>query len=137
MAEPHAIPELDRRGLRTFGFASGSLVAGLFGVVFPWLLERAFPLWPWFVLAVLGICAALAPGSLRPVYQGWMRFGLLLNKVTTPLVLGVIFILLFVPVGWVMRLRRYDPLRRRLDRNVSSYRVVSERPPRNNLENPF
>lgn len=42
----HEIPELDRKGLRQFGLVTGGIVAGLFGLLFPWLLERALPLWP-------------------------------------------------------------------------------------------
>jgi hypothetical protein len=40
----HVIPELDRKGLRDFGLVTGSIVAVLFGLFFPWLLERAWPL---------------------------------------------------------------------------------------------
>ena len=112
MAAVHSIPELDRKGLREFGLVTGAIVAGLFGVFFPWLLERAFPMWPWAVLGVLGVWALAAPSSLRPVYRLWMRFGLLIGKVTTPIVMGLIFIVIVVPVGLVMRMTHRDPLRR-------------------------
>ena len=36
---------------------------------------------------VLGGWALVAPQSLRPVYRAWMRLGLLLNKVTSPIVM--------------------------------------------------
>ncbi len=71
----HPIPELDRKGLREFGLTTGAIIAALFGALFPWLLERAFPLWPWIILLVLGGWALVAPASLRPVYRLWMRFG--------------------------------------------------------------
>ena len=41
MTAPHSIPELDRKGLREFGLVTGGIVAVLFGLFFPWLLERA------------------------------------------------------------------------------------------------
>jgi hypothetical protein len=137
MATTHAIPELDRKGLREFGLVTGAIVAVLFGVFFPWVLERAFPLWPWVILGVLGSWALIAPNSLRPVYRGWMRIGLLLSKITTPIVMGVIFLLIFVPVGLVLRVMKRDPLRRGFDRNLISYRIPSEQPPKSNLEKPF
>ncbi len=65
----HGIPELDRKGLREFGLVTGTIVAVLFGLFFPWLLERAFPLWPWVVFGVLGAWALVAPLSLRPLYR--------------------------------------------------------------------
>jgi len=137
MAAAHSIPELDRKGLREFGLVTGAVVAGLFGLVFPWVLERAFPLWPWVVLATLGGWALAAPNTLRPVYKIWMQFGLLLSRVTTPIVMGAIFVLIVVPVGLAMRLAKRDPMCREFDRACESYRVPSERPPKDNLERPF
>jgi hypothetical protein len=133
----HSIPELDRRGLRRFGLVTGGIVALLFGLAFPWLFERTLPTWPWVVFGVLAAWAALAPTTLRGVYRGWMRLGLLLNKITTPLIMGAIFALVIVPVGLVMRIARHDPLRRQLDRDVGSYRIESQKPPRDNMEKPF
>jgi saxitoxin biosynthesis operon SxtJ-like protein len=133
----HAIPELDRKGLRDFGLTTGAIVAGLFGAFFPWVLERAYPIWPWIVLGVLGCWALIAPDSLRPVYRGWMKVGLLLSKVTTPIVMGAIFFLIIVPVGLIMRVMKRDPMRRSFQRDMASYRIESEQPPKNHLEKPF
>jgi hypothetical protein len=133
----HAIPELDRKGLRDFGLMTGAIVAGLFGAFFPWVLERAYPIWPWVVLGVLGGWALVAPDSLRPVYRGWMKVGLLLSKVTTPIVMGAIFFVIIVPVGLIMRVMKRDPMRRSFQRDVASYRIESEQPPKNHLEKPF
>ena len=76
----HQIPELDAKGLREFGVVTGAIVAGLFGLFFPWVFDRQFPgefpWWPWMFCAVLGGWGLIAPNSLRPVYRGWMRFGL-------------------------------------------------------------
>ena len=87
----HPIPELDRKGLREFGLVTGAIVAGLFGLFFPWLLETGLPAWPWAVGGGLGLWALVAPASLRPVYRTWMRLGLALSRITTPLILGVVF----------------------------------------------
>jgi MFS superfamily sulfate permease-like transporter len=137
MAAARDIPELDRKGLREFGLVTGAIVAGLFGLFFPWVLERAIPIWPWVVLVVLAGLALIAPNSLRPVYYGWMRIGLLLGKVTTPVVMGLIFVVIIVPVALVRRLARRDSLRRKYEPDLPSYRVKSEHPPKGNLERPF
>ena len=36
----HAIPELDRKGYREFGLVTGAIVAGLFGLLFPFLFSK-------------------------------------------------------------------------------------------------
>ena len=133
----HEIPELDRDGLRRFALTTGAIVAALFGAFFPWLFERALPVWPWLVFGVLGVWALIAPTTLRVVYRGWMRVGLLLNRVTTPIVIGVLFVALIVPIALILRAAGSDPMQRVLDRTARTYRIPSEKPPHENLERPF
>src|SRR5262245_65196795 len=106
MAAVHNIPELDAKGLRDFGLVTGAIVGGLFGLFFPWVLERSVPVWPWVILVVLGAWGLIAPISLRPVYRTWMRFGLLLSKGTTPILMGAMFFFVFAPYGVGLRLSR-------------------------------
>jgi len=131
----HLIPELDRAGLRQFGLVTGSIVAGLFGLFFPWLLGRSWPLWPWIVFVILAVWALIGPSSLRPVYRAWMRFGLLMSRVTTPIILGVVYFGIISPTGFLMRVGGKDPMARRLDDTSQSYRVQSRN--RKHMEKPF
>jgi len=132
----HEIPELDRKGLREFGLVTGGIVAGLFGLFFPWLLERSLPLWPWIVFGVLGVWGLIAPLSLRPVYRGWMRFGLMLSKVTTPLIMGIVFFVVITPVALILKIVGNDPMTRKFD-DSESYRVPTKKAPTENLEKPY
>ena len=137
MSLAHDIPEIDRKGLREFAFILGGAVAVIFGLLLPWLFERSYPLWPWVFLGVFAVWGLLAPNTLRPVYRIWMRFGLLLNKVTTPLVLGVVFFLLILPVGLVRRALGKDSIPKRAEPEKDSYRVASDAIPKESLERPF
>ena len=132
----HNIPELDRKGLREFGLVTGAIVAVLFGLFFPWLLEHSFPLWPWAIFAVLGFWALVAPLSLRPVYRGWMRFGLLLSRVTTPIVMGLVFYVVITPFALTLKLARKDAMKRKID-NRDTYRVTRENVREDSLEHPY
>jgi len=133
----HEIQELDRKGLRDFALVTGGIFAALFGIVFPWLFSAAFPIWPWILAAVLGVWGLTAPMSLRPLYRLWMKLGLLLNRITTPLVLGIVFYLVVFPVGFVMRLSGWDAMSRKFDDAAESYRVPSTKPRKENVERPF
>lgn len=137
MSTEHAIPELDRKGLRDFGLTTGGIVAVLFGLVFPWLLERPIPRWPFVILLVLGGVGLAAPMALRPVYRGWMRFGLLMGKITTPIIMGLVFFVVITPMSWLMRLLGKDYMARRLRDGAPSYRIKSEAAPPKRLEKPF
>lgn len=134
---PHEIPELDAKGLRNFALTIGGIVGVLFGLVLPWLFEARYPRWPWYVLGVFVVWGLVWPLGLRLVYRGWMRFGLLLNKVTSPIVLGVAFFFVVLPVGLVRRALSRDPMRRGFDAAAESYRVSAEKRPKEQLERPF
>ena len=135
--DPHQIPEPDRQGLRSFGLVTGGLVAALFGLFFPWLLDLATPIWPFAVGGLLAGVGLAAPMSLKSVYHWWMRFALALSKITTPIILGAVFFLMFLPMGLLMRLFRHDPMARRIDPSAGSYRVKSRRASPENMERPF
>ena len=136
MAILHAIPELDQAGLRRFGLTTGAIVAGLFGLFFPWLLGRAVPVWPWVLAAILIAWGLIAPSSLGPVYRTWMRFGLLLNKVTSPVIMSLLFFLAVTPMGLVRRMFGHAIPKHR-DPTATSYRVMSKKANPEDLERPF
>jgi len=133
----YEIPELDSKGLRQFGITTGGIVAVLFGLLTPWLIEVNFPIWPWIIFGVLTLWALIAPSTLKNIYLGWMRLGLLLGRITTPLVLGIVFFLLFAPMAFFMRLIKRDPMKRQLDPTLKSYRQTVTKPEKNNMEYPF
>ena len=137
MAGHYTIPELDRKGLRSFGATTGGIVVGLFGLLLPWLLGRDWPLWPWLVAGPLWLLALAWPSALRMVYRGWMRFGLLASRITTPLILGVVFYLVITPLALVQRIRGRDALFRAFDSRTTSYRVASQKNSVERLERPF
>ena len=137
MSTQHKIPELDRKGLREFGLTTGAIVGVVFGLFFPWVLERPIPRWPWVILGVLALLALAVPMALRPVYKGWMKFGLLMSRITTPLIMGIVFYLAITPMGMVMRLMGKDYMARRLRGPDLSYRIESHATPAKRLEKPF
>ena len=133
----HDIPALDRKGLREFGLLTGGILAALFGLFFPWVMGSHLPVWPWIVGGSLAIWALTMPNSLSPIYQLWMRFGLLLSRITTPLILGVVFFIVIFPAALIMKGFRRDPMARSFDKHAASYRVQSHQAPHKNLEKPF
>lgn len=131
------ILELDRTGLCRFGLIMGGIVTLLFGLVLPLLFERPWPLWPWAVSAALAFWALAAPATLRPFYRAWMQLGQVLGWINSRFILGILFLVLMLPVGVILRLLGKDPLRRRFAPTALSYRVFSATRPDNHMERPF
>ena len=104
---------------RSFGlvFTTVFLLIGVAPLVF----GHPFHVWSLVVAAAFGAVSAVAPGLLAPLNRLWMRFGLLLHKIVSPVVLGIMFFLVITPMGLVMRMFGKDPLRLRIDRSASTY----------------
>jgi hypothetical protein len=106
---------------RTFGlvFVVVFLAVGLL----PLLVHGGVRVWSLVVAGTLLLIALTAPAVLAPLNRLWMRFGALLHRIVSPLVLGVMFFGVITPMGLVMRARGKDPLRLRADAGASSYWV--------------
>ena len=85
----------------------------------------------WWSLALAGaflVVTILAPGLLAPLNRLWMKLGHLLGRITTPIVTGLLFYVVFTPAGFLARLLGKDPLRLRFDPKAGSY-WQERRPP--------
>ena len=83
----------------------------------------------WFPLAGLFAVVAYAmPRVLAPLNRLWVKFGLLLHHIISPLFLGILFYVCVTPFGVLMRLVGKDPLRRKFEPAASSYWIVREPP---------
>ena len=71
--------------------------------------------------ALLAILALAAPAVLRAPADAWAVLGRLLGRVTTPILLTVVFVLVVVPLGVLMRLFGKDALRLRRDPKAATY----------------
>lgn len=132
------IPKIDKKGLREFGLIVGGVFGGLFGLLLP-LLHRHWPppAWPWVIATPLLVLAVVSPPTLGPVYKFWMRVGIFLSTIMTPLWMGLVFYLVVMPMGLIMRMFKKDPMERQLNTETSTYRVMSQLKTRESMERPF
>lgn len=85
--------------------------------------ESLFVGYIFFALAILFFLISIVKSSLlHPLNKLWMRFGILLGSIISPIVLGLIFFGLITPYGLIMRLFRRDELRLKVNRNVSHWK---------------
>lgn len=111
---------------RAFGwvFAAAFLILGLW----PLLSGHAMRGWAFIVSAVFALTTLLAPALLALPNRLWMRLGLLLNRIVSPVVLGIMFYGVVTPMGALMRLVGKDNLRLRREPREASYWVKREPP---------
>ena len=97
----------------------------------PWppLRRGQDPRWTAFGLACTFVLIALRrPELLKPLNHGWFNFALGLSRITTPIVMGLLFFAVVVPTGLIMRLCRKDLLCLNFDRDAPSYWVKRDPP---------
>ena len=133
----HDIPELDRKGLRQFALTFAAIVATVFGLILPFLLDAAYPLWPWLIAGAFTLWGLAAPDSVAPFYRLWMRFGGIMGNIINRIILGTVFFLIIWPIGAIMRLTGKDPMARTWDPNLESYRIPSAPLKSNHMERPY
>ena len=110
--------------------AFGIVFAVVFAVVALWpLTDGGAPrLWSLIIAAGFVGIALIRPALLHPLNIVWFRFGMLLHRVISPLVLGLIFFVSVTPVGLLMRLFRKDPLRLKFNPDAQTYWLERDPP---------
>ena len=88
-------------------------------------------LMPWtytisLVSVIFLVVTVVRAEILLPLNKLWMRFGLLLGMIVSPIVLGAIFFGLFTLIAFVMRLSGRDELRLKFDKKPSHWISRSE-----------
>src|SRR5471030_1090883 len=84
--------------------------------------------WPWLLgVAIAFVIIAMArPAALAPLNRVWMALGTVLNRVLSPIVLGLLFVFVVTPVGLLMRFTGKDPLRLKRAGGGESYWLAHE-----------
>ena len=128
--KPLEQPENDKVPAPSSERSFGIVFAVVFLLVGSWpMLAGDLPRWWAMVIAAAFLFAGLAlPRILRPLNSVWLRFGLLLHRITSPIILAMLFYLTVLPTGLVMRALGKALLRLRFDRNARSYWIERSPP---------
>jgi hypothetical protein len=94
---------------RRFGLTVGGAFLFIAGVL--WWRDRdlAFRV-VGAVGSLLALGGLLVPTHLGPVERAWMKLALAISKVTTPIIMGIMYLAVLTPVGAVRRLLGGNPL---------------------------
>ena len=101
--------------LREFGLLVGFLFPFLIGWLLPTLFAHEIRLWTIFVGLTLIILGLFSPKCLKFFYKKWMSIGNSLAFLNSHIVLGFVFIVALVPISFIMKLFKYDPLKIKKD----------------------
>jgi len=109
---------------KVFGifFAVIFLALWLYFLKSEWLFVHAF-----IVIAItFFILGILNSHILHPLNYAWYKFGLALGFIISPIILLLIYIFLFVPIGLILKIIKKDVLKLKIDSKKSFWETVEE-----------
>ncbi|OCP05731.1 MULTISPECIES: hypothetical protein [unclassified Ensifer] len=107
---------------RSFGYTVGGILV-LIALVKLWRSSEMTVFTGALALigAVLVSLAFVAPSTLTGANRLWMQLGLVLFKIVNPVVMLLIYVTTFVPIGLYLRLRGNDALTAEFDKSAKTY----------------
>ena len=107
----------------------------LFISLYPIINEENIRIWSLIVSLIFLILGIKNSSILSPLNKLWFRFGLLLSRIISPIIMGVIFFLVVTPTGLLMRLFNQDLLKLKFNKNQSYWIVKND--PKSKMKNQF
>lgn len=94
----------------------------------------------WLVISIIvAFITFIKPSLLSPFNKSWTRFGLLLHKIISPIILALMYFLVFTPIGIAMRVMNKRPLQLKLEPESDTYWIlrVSKGPSADSIKNQY
>ncbi len=114
--------KINKKNNITFGilFFIFFLIIGLY----PLNSDETIRVWSVALSLVLLIITIIKPNLFTFLNKFWIKFGLLLGKIISPIVMGLVFFLVVTPAGILIRILKKDVMG--LKRGASSYWINRE-----------
>ena len=103
--------------------------------IYPLLNDGNIRIWSLIISLAFLILGLLNSKILKPLNKIWFKFGLLLGKIISPLVMGLIFFIVVTPIGLLMRLFNKDLLNLKFNKTKSYW--IKKNGPKSKMKNQF
>ena len=103
--------------------------------IYPLVKSGEIRLWSLIVALIFLILGLLNSKILTPLNSVWFKFGLLLGKVVSPVIMGIIFFLVVTPTSFIMRILGKDLLNLKYNKNKSYW--IEKEGPKSKMKNQF
>ena len=118
---------------RSFGIVF--FVVFLLIALYPFTYGGEIRIWSLIISIIFLILSLLNSKILAPLNKIWFKFGILLGKIVSPLIMGIIFFLVVTPIGFIMRLLGKDVLNLKYNKNKSYW--IEKNGPKSKMKNQF
>jgi nitrate reductase NapE component len=89
--------------------------------IWPILSGGELRLWSFIVAIIFLIMGITKSRFLTPLNIAWIKFGELLGVIISPLIMGLVYFLVVLPIGILMRVLGKDLLSLKFNKNIETY----------------
>ncbi|MDC3036585.1 SxtJ family membrane protein [Candidatus Pelagibacter sp.] len=118
---------------RSFGFVFAALFF-LIGI-YPIIHSEELRIWSLIIATLFLFLGAINSKILNPLNFLWLKFGIYLGKIISPLIMGIIFFLVVTPIGLLMKIFKKDPLNLKYNSNKTYW--IKKTGPKSKMKNQF
>ena len=96
------------------------LIIGLY----PLISGGVIRIWSIVLSLIFSIITIIKPNLFTFLNKSWIQFGILLGRIISPIVMGLVFFIVVTPIGILVRILKKDVMG--LKRGASSYWIYRE-----------
>ena len=118
---------------RSFGIVF--FIVFLLIALYPILKGNDLRIWSLLISSIFLILGLINSKILTPLNKLWFKFGLLLGRFVSPLIMGIIFFVVVTPIGIIMRLLKKDLLNLKYNKKETYW--IDKTGPKSKMKNQF
>ena len=118
---------------RSFGLVF--FIVFLLIALYPLLKGSDLRIWSLVISFVFLVLGLINSKILTPLNRLWFKFGLLLGRFISPLIMGIIFFVVVTPIGIMMRLLKKDLLNLKYNKKETYW--IDKSGPKSKMKNQF
>ena len=118
---------------RSFGIVF--FIVFLLIALYPLLKDNDLRIWSLVISFIFLILGLINSKILTPLNRLWFKFGLLLGRFISPIIMGIIFFLVVTPIGIIMRLLKKDLLNLKYNKKKTYW--IDKSGPKSKMKNQF
>ncbi len=118
---------------RSFGIVF--FIVFLLLALYPLIQNEEIRIWSLSISLIFLILGLFNSKILSPLNKLWFQLGLLLGKIISPLIMSIIFFLVVMPIGLIMRAFGKDVLNLKFNKNKSYW--IEKDGPKSKMKNQF
>ena len=107
----------------------GIVFFGVFFIIalYPLIYDNQIRVWALFISLFFLVLGLKNSKLLNPLNKIWFRFGMLLGKIISPLVMSVIFFTVVTPISVIMKILKKDFLRLKFNDSETYWIKIQEK----------